>query len=209
MVRLGQKLHKIRLQRKQTLEEIAQEIKIKPSFLAAIEKGEYHKLPSPAYAQGFVRNYASHLGLSNAEITALFKREFDDKKAFQVLPRAMVKAKEFPIRRIRIQQSIIALILLFVVFIGYLLFQYRGAVLPPSLQVDTPKEASITSEEVTVRGTTDANATLEVNGEVVSIGRDGSFQKELTLFPGEESITIKAVNRFGKETVIERAIIVE
>src|SRR5579863_5897378 len=113
MVRLGHLLHQKRLQRKKTLEEVAQELKIKSIFLSAIERGEYNKLPSPAYAQGFVRNYASYLGLSKAEITALFKREFDEKRAMKVLPDAMLKTKEFPVERMHIQQSL----LVFVVFI--------------------------------------------------------------------------------------------
>jgi cytoskeletal protein RodZ len=206
MVRLGQRLHKIRLQRKQTLDEIAKEIKIKPAFLTAIERGEYNKLPSPAYAQGFVRNYASYLGLSSGEITALFKREFDEKKAYQVLPRSMVKAKEFPIRRVRIQQSIITLALLLIVFLGYLLYQYRGALLPPPITIDQPQEAATVSEETTISGHTDHNATIVINGEAVSVDDSGSFHKDLSLFPGKETIIVVAKNRFGKINKVERTV---
>jgi len=168
MVRLGQRLHQKRLQRKQSLEEIAQELKIKPTFLAAIERGEYHKLPSPAYAQGFVRNYATYLGLSKAETTMLFKREFDEKRAMKVLPDSMVKTKEFPIERIRIQQSLIAFVFFLVIVLGYLFFQYRAAFLPPYLTVSTPQAGSKTSQDVIVTGTADNNATVTINGEAVN-----------------------------------------
>src|SRR5579862_5949212 len=120
MVRLGPHLRQKRLQHKQTIEEIAQVLKIKPQFLSAIERGEYNKLPSPAYAQGFVRNYATYLGLSKAETTMLFKREFDEKRAMKVLPDAMVKTKEFPVQRFRIQQSVVLFILLVLLVFGYL-----------------------------------------------------------------------------------------
>src|SRR5437763_1523829 len=100
MVRLGQRLHNERIRRKLSLDEVAKDIRIKTVFLAALEKGEYTKLPSPAYAQGFVRNYASYLGIPKAEITALFKREFDEKRAYKVLPDSMVKTKEFPLKRL-------------------------------------------------------------------------------------------------------------
>src|SRR6266550_3101219 len=119
MVRLGHLLHQKRLARKKTLDEIAQDLKIKPQFLAAIEKGEYNKLPSPAYAQGFVRNYATYLGLSKPETTMLFKREFDEKKAMKVLPDSMVKTKEFPLQRLRIQQSLIIFVLFILLVFGY------------------------------------------------------------------------------------------
>jgi cytoskeletal protein RodZ len=209
MVRLGQRLHQKRLQRKQSLEEIAQVLKIKASFLAAIERGDFHKLPSPAYAQGFVRNYASYLGLSKAETTVLFKREFDEKKAMKVLPDSMVKTKEFPIKRLRIQQSVLLFIFFILVVLGYLFFQYRAAFLPPSLSVTTPSAGSKTSQTVAVSGTTDSNATVTINGDPVTVSNNGSFEKTITLFPGNTTISIKATNRFGKTSSVQRTINVQ
>jgi cytoskeletal protein RodZ len=209
MVRLGHLLHQKRLQKKLTLEEAAQDLKIKSKFLAAIERGDYNKLPSPAYAQGFVRNYATYLGLSKAETTMLFKREFDEKRAMKVLPDSMVKTKEFPIQRIHIQQSMIIFILFLFLVFGYLFFQYRAAFLPPSLNVNSPATDSKTEQTLEVSGTADSNATVTVNGEPVSVGTDGSFQKAITLFPGSSTITIKATNRFGKTSTIERTVNVQ
>ncbi len=209
MVRLGQRLHQKRLQKKLTLEEIAQATKIKPIFLAAIEKGEYHKLPSPAYAQGFVRNYAEYLGLSKVEITALFKREFDEKKAYKVLPDGLVATKEFPLKRIKIQKSLLLAGGIVVIFLVYLVFQYRAAFLPPTLTLTSPKDNSVNSKEVTVSGKADSNATVSVNNQPVSVDSNGKFSKRLTLFLGQATISIKAKNRFGKETVLQRTIVVK
>jgi cytoskeletal protein RodZ len=209
MVRLGPHLRQKRLQRKQSLEEIAQVLKIKPQFLAAIERGEYHKLPSPAYAQGFVRNYATYLGFSKAETTMLFKREFDEKRAMKVLPDSMVKTKEFPLKRLRIQQSMIIFILFLLLVFGFLFFQYRAAFLPPSINVNSPADGSKTSQTLVVTGTADSNATITVNGEPVSIANNGSFQKAITLFPGSSTITIKATNRFGKTSTVQRTVDVQ
>ncbi len=49
MITAGQKLYEERIRRGLTLEEIARATKIRSSFLSAIEKGEYKKLPSSAY----------------------------------------------------------------------------------------------------------------------------------------------------------------
>jgi hypothetical protein len=46
-----------------TLEEAAEATRIKAPFLAALEDGEYSTLPGAAYITGFLRNYASYLGL--------------------------------------------------------------------------------------------------------------------------------------------------
>lgn len=205
MVRVGQKLYETRIHKSLTLEEIAQSTKIRPEFLTAIEKGEYNKLPSPAYAQGFVRNYASFLGLSQKEILALFRREFDEKKAFKVLPDGMTQ-NDFPLTRVRIQQSFFVIALAGIVLLGYLGFQYRSMFFPPMLVVNSPKQNAQTKDEVTVSGKTDPNATVLINNEPVLPNTNGEFTKNLTLFPGKTSITLKAKNRFGKETVLERII---
>lgn len=209
MVRLGPRLHQKRLQRKQTLEEIAQELKIKPAFLAAIEKGEYNKLPSPAYAMGFVQNYAAYLGISKAETTMLFKRDFDEKRAMKVLPDAMLKTKEFPIKRHHIQQSIIIFVVFIALVLGYLFYQYRNAFFPPYLSVSAPQQGGKTSQDVIVTGTADSNATVTVDGEAATVANNGSFQKEVTLFPGGSTIIIKATNRFGKTSTVQRMVNVQ
>ncbi len=205
MVRVGQKLYETRIHKSLTLEEIAQATKIRPEFLTAIEKGEYNKLPSSAYAQGFVRNYASFLGLSQKEILTLFRREFDEKKAFKVLPDVMTQ-NDFPLARVRIQQSFFVIALACIALFGYLGFQYRSMFFPPMLVVNSPKQNAQTKDEVTVSGKTDPNATVFINNEPVLPNTNGEFTKNLTLFPGKTSITLKAKNRFGKETILERTI---
>ncbi len=209
MVRLGHLLHQKRLQRKQTLDEVAKVIKIKPQFLAAIERGEYNKLPSPAYAQGFVRNYATFLGFSKAETTMLFKREFDVARAMKVLPDSMIQTKEYPIKRLRIQQPVIIFVLFLLIVFGYLFFQYRAAFLPPSLAISAPNDGSKTAQTLIVTGKADSNATVTVNGQPASVANDGTFQKAITLFPGGSTITIKATNRFGKTSTVQRMVDVQ
>ena len=41
-----------------------------------------------------------------------------------------------------------------------------------------------------------------------TVTANGNFQKVITLFPGNETITVKATNRFGKETTIQRTVVV-
>lgn len=209
MVRVGQRLHKERIRQKLTLEEVASAIKIKSSFLVAIERGEFHKLPSSSYAQGFVHNYANYLGIPKAEITALFKREFDEQRTFKVLPDSLVSQKEFPLRRLRVQQSILLAVGFVIVLLFYLLFQYRAAFIPPSLRVDVPKQNSVTQQELVVSGNADSSSSVYVNDSPVPVGTNGDFSRRLALFSGKTTIVIRAVNRFGKESRIERIVQVQ
>lgn len=206
MISIGQELLEARLKKNLTIAEVAKAIKIKPKFLIALEKGEYHKLPSSAYAQGFVRNYAEFLGLPVEKTLALFRREFDEKAVFKVLPEGMAPSS-FPIQRTRIQQGALIITSLFIVLLFYILFQYRFAILAPPLEILDPKEGEIiSSQTVTVIGKTDTNATLYVNDEPVTLSQEGLFKKTIAVFPGSVIIQVKSINRFGRETVLTRRI---
>ena len=207
MIKVGQKFLEARLQKGLTLEEISQSTKIKVPFLEAIEKGQYEKLPSVTYAQGFVRNYAKFLELPEKETLALFRREFDEEKIQKVLPQGFTKTKEFPLTRLRIRQTLFFVFFVLLSIFAYILFQYRGAIVSPSLFITSPLEnAVISSSVVTVIGKTDPNATVFVSGFPVSVNSNGVFTKVINVFPGKAVITVKAINRFGKETILKRNI---
>ena len=209
MVRLGQLLHQQRLRKKLSLSEVAREIKIKEPFLLALEKGEYHRLPSPAYAKGFVTNYATYLGLPRTEVIALFRREFDEKKAFKVLPDSLSNRQQGPRIRIKIKDSLLLFVGIVFLFVAFLLFQYRAVFLSPPLRITTPEENAVVAQEIVVSGKTDSEASVTVNDEPVSLDEHGAFSKRIEFFPGAAEIVIKAKNRFGKETVVTRTISVK
>ena len=209
MVTLGQLLRQQRVRKKVSIEVAATATKIKIHFLSALERGEYQKLPSPAYAKGFVLNYATYLGITKNEALALFKREFDEKRAYKVLPDSMVRKNEMPRRGIKMQESLVVAALVIIAILGYLLFQYRSAFFPPSLHITSPKEETVVNQEVTVTGKTVPEAAVTVNNEPVSLKSNGEFSKILTLFPGKTTITVKAKNSFGKETVVNREVVVK
>lgn len=207
MIQVGQRLREERLKKKLTLDEVSRNIRIRVNFLSAIEKGEYQKLPSRAYAYGFIKNYAEFLGLPKQEMLALFRREFNEDKVYKVLPEGFVRSNHFPSKPKKNPENLIFIIIVFLFFLGYIFFQYRYAFINPPLEIYAPQEKEIIfSREITVSGKTDANANVYINENAVSVNKDGFFQKNLDLFPGKTTIKIKVVNRFGKETEIERSI---
>lgn len=58
-----------------TLAEIAAGLRIRSAYLEALEDGRVDELPGSAYALGFLRTYASALGLDADEIARRFKNE--------------------------------------------------------------------------------------------------------------------------------------
>ncbi|HZV82470.1 MAG TPA: helix-turn-helix domain-containing protein, partial [Geobacteraceae bacterium] len=67
---VGNWLRGVRESRGESLDDVARVTRIGKGYLEAIELGEMHKLPSEAYTRGFVRLYATHLGLSGDEAVA-------------------------------------------------------------------------------------------------------------------------------------------
>lgn len=210
MIRIGQRFKEERLRRKLSLEEVAKATKIRANFLAAIENGEYSKLPSSAYATGFVKNYANFLGLPQKETLALFRREFDESTAFQVLPEGLSESEDFSSRGFKLSEKSIYVIGIFLALLSYMLFSYRSLFISPFLVVSSPKDQQVVkSSEVLVSGKTDPDVVVTVNNFVVSLDREGKFEKNINVFAGEENIKVEAVNRFGKKTQIIRRVTVK
>lgn len=60
---IGYMLREARSKKNVSILEVADALHIKPVFLQALEDEDYAALPGPAYITGFLRNYASYLGL--------------------------------------------------------------------------------------------------------------------------------------------------
>ncbi len=68
MQAIGQIFIERRRQLNLSLKEVESATSIRTSYLEAIESGQMEKLISPIYAQGFVRQYASFMGLDGDRI---------------------------------------------------------------------------------------------------------------------------------------------
>ena len=72
---VGALLHASRLRCGEDLRDVAQILRIRYVHLEAMEAGRFEDLPGPAYAVGFVRAYAKHLGLDADEVVKRFRAE--------------------------------------------------------------------------------------------------------------------------------------
>lgn len=210
MIRIGDRLKEERERQGYSLEDVAKATKIRLQFLKGIEEGNYKDLPSSAYIQGFVKNYIDFLGLPQKQLLALFRREFDEQEYRGVLPENLSAKKEISLNRLRIRQAVILGGAIIVGLLIYIFLQYRQAIFNPSLSVSFPSEhAVISTQTVTITGQTEQNASVTVNNIPVFVDGSGNFKKEITVFSGQTTITIKSVNTFGKTSIIERHITVK
>lgn len=63
MDEFGHILREARENKGLTLADVQDKTRINSRFLAALEQGDYNKLPTPVHVRGFLRNYARFLGL--------------------------------------------------------------------------------------------------------------------------------------------------
>ena len=203
MIKSGEKLQQARIEKGLTLDDVSKSTKIRTEFLSDIEKGEYQKLPAASYAHGFVRNYAKFLGLPDEEILALFRREFDEGKVYRVLPKGFEEEGEFPHPKFKVRQVVLVSVIIGILFISYLLFQYRDAFLNPPLRITSPSASSISSSQVKIVGKTDSNATIYIDKDAVTVDGNGNFEKVINVFPGKSTVIVKAVNKFSRQTEVK------
>lgn len=123
MSELGEMLRGARQKHHISLAEAAEGTRIKITYLEALENGDYSLLPGPAYATGFLRNYARYLGLHPDDLV----QEFHDSRP---VPQPMVKAATRVLasgyerqNRTKYLWALSALALLFVA--GYAVKHYR------------------------------------------------------------------------------------
>jgi len=71
---IGATLREARNRRKVDLSEVEAAIKIRARYLQAMENEEWDALPGGAYTRGFIRTYASYLGLDGDRLADDFRR---------------------------------------------------------------------------------------------------------------------------------------
>ncbi|MBI2038751.1 MAG: hypothetical protein HYT22_00490 [Candidatus Niyogibacteria bacterium] len=101
------------------------------------------------------------------------------------------------------------LCLLFIVFGAYFSFRFRSFVVGPRLTITEPEEgAFLASPRVTVRGTGQDAARLELDGRPIYVNEKGEFEETLLLAPGLNIIELKADGRFGRVLREQRMVMV-
>jgi cytoskeleton protein RodZ len=78
MREVGAQLRRVRRERGEELEEVAETLRIKPTYLYGIEQGDLSVMPGRTYALGFLRSYADYLGFDGDDLIVQIKSTVDD-----------------------------------------------------------------------------------------------------------------------------------
>lgn len=202
---LGERMKKIRDERRLTLVEISRNTNVQVKYLECLESGSYAKLPAEVYVKGFLRNYANFMGVSpeplikqyekERKIEKNIKKETDDNKEI-----APVKFSSFIITP---KVLIVFLGIMFIISgFAYLYKQVDNFVSTPRLVVMKPLDGeNINGRSVTVSGVAEKDARVTINGQHILVNEKGEFSEEIGLGGGLNMITVVAKNKFDKETI--------
>jgi cytoskeletal protein RodZ len=118
MFEIGATLREARERRQLTYEQVEAEIKIRAKYLRALEEEEFDSLPSGTYVRGFLRAYASYLGLDGR----LFVDEYASRFGTRHDDELFRRRRERPMTQRRESSSAVLVALIAVVAIGVLFF---------------------------------------------------------------------------------------
>ncbi len=201
---LGEQMKKLRDERRLSLGEISKSTRVQVKYLEYLEEGNYAKLPAQVYVKGFLRNYASFMGISGQSLLRQYERE---QKIQQHIRREDTEKKEMaPIKFssfvVTPKMIIISASIIFV-FSGfiYLYRQVNNFISTPRLVIMTPVEgANVDGRAVRVSGLAEKNAQLFVNDQPILVNEKGEFSEDVGLREGLNAITVVARNKFEKES---------
>ena len=200
----GELLRKKRQEKNLTLDQVEKAIKVKKKFLELLEKNSFEEFSSEVYAGGFIKNYSEFLGLSSERILAIFRRQFREKEK----PSLFEKTDKEPFFKItpqRIKWGLVLILLL--LFFGYLFRQYQFLIGGPSLVIFEPGENAVVHQDrIVIKGKTDVDAKVFINNEEIYPSEKGEFSQEILLSEGTNQVTIFAENQTEKKTTVVRKI---
>jgi cytoskeletal protein RodZ len=194
--------------------------KIRMRFLAALERGDEEDLPGTVYTKGFLRNYATYLGLDVDDVLRQWRREHHDQVPAEPVvapPRPLLQ----PARALTFSPSVVVAALMtigVIVFGVYLALQLLRFAKPPSLAVSQPASALLTVDDsmtsYLLRGTSSAGATVTVSTPGrqpyrVTALTDGTWSVEVDLRRGRNEFDITATDpETGKPTETPAQVVI-
>ncbi|MGH2379256.1 MAG: helix-turn-helix domain-containing protein [Candidatus Limnocylindria bacterium] len=215
MARFGEILREQRDRKGISLEQAAEDTRIREKFLAALETGDHRALPGAVYTKGFLRSYADYLDLDGTELVALYTAERvttpEAPRTFEPM-RPVMRSGVFISPTILVPIVVLAAVVLFV---GYLSYQFASFATPPRIEVLEPASSDTLAREseYVVRGRTvpDGRVTIRVFPGPTTLAdirpaSDGSFSATIELRPGINHVEIRVLDAAGKASEVARTI---
>ncbi|GEM_PF-1209083 len=194
-----------------SVKDVASQIGMRPEIILAFEQGDYGIFPARVYAVGYLRRIIDHFSISQSDLFFdAFNTEWEEKRgstndSIRVLPHS--SRKKWYVTPRRLMSVCGSAGLLF--FAWLLVTQLVGFTGAPTLRIDEPGEHAIgLTPLMRVRGSTEKESQLTVNGREITMNGDGAFDEEIELPYGVNVLHFLVQNRFGKSLEQVRYVVV-
>jgi len=205
---IGELLQEERQRYHLSIEQLAQQTRVKTEYLRALEANQFAELPAATFVKGYIKTYARLFHFDYQPLLALLRRDFKESVDGKLVPREFIK----PLLKKKhiwtpVTMAVIALGMVFISLIFYVGLQWYSIQKPPRLDVLEPLDYAFVSQQITVKGVTVDDAVLSVNEQPVSILPNGSFQTDIFIpRDGMYTLTVIATDRRGKTNVVQRSV---
>lgn len=207
---VAEQLRRARQAKDLKLEAVAKRLKIRLTYLDALEKGDYHLLPQGVYRLNFLKEYAYFLGLDSSQLLKQFSREVKQQSnsSAPLFDRQVVSKRYLLALPQLVRNAIIGVLIVgCLVYVGLLLQQLFK---PPFLEVTSPAaDLTISETRLVIKGKSEPETDIRINGEPVLADGEGKFEREIYLQTGFNTVTISAKKKYSQETVVTRQILVQ
>jgi transcriptional regulator with XRE-family HTH domain len=208
---LGAELKEARLAKNIKIKDAAKELKISGRYLEALESGRPDKLPPGIYVKNFLREYALYLDLDAEKLIAIYNIEAAPK---------INREKEDPFSKkvpgahffLAIPKIIKSSLIIIAVLVcaAYLTTCVKKIITAPALSLISPEDNLITNEHsVDIKGSTEPEAEIIINGELVLKDITGFFEKKINLKSGLNIISVTAQKKYSQKSSITKKILVK
>lgn len=191
---LGEELRRAREEKGVSLREAEEATKIRLRYLAALEKEEFQALPGRVYTIGFLRIYASYLGLDAERLVHQLKTFLSDNSLSPpVRTRRVVRPSGQKRKRKAWPLILIGLVLLAFIFFVYLFYPF--SLLPPEGQEPSSLPPEVTPGE---RLPPEEEGTPMTEIELVVVAEKGDCWLEV--WRGENQVFSGTLQRGAEKT---------
>ena len=115
-------LKTIRLEKRLSIDDLSDELKISKKFILALEEGDYDSLPGPTYVKGYIRAYSRSLGIDPDLVLQSYDVYLNPKKETS---KTVKKAQGFNLFSLFLKNRLWALIVFIILLLIILLASNR------------------------------------------------------------------------------------
>jgi hypothetical protein len=189
-----------------SIDKLATSSNIPSRFIDLLIEGKYKELPSKPYIRGYLIKIASILEVDPEILLESYNPSLE-------LP-SSGKTDRLPVNRFAlkpINRGLITAVVIIVILGGIIAFRFNDIIGTPNLQVDIPciitqDRCTTQDQTIKVKGEVKPGDSVVLNSEAIYPASDGTFEKDVLLNPGPNTLQFSVKRFLGRETDLMKSV---